>query len=1474
MRKRFKKVISILLVAMLAISTGQFGQVAKAAETTGDNVVLSQDFEDGKLGGWGQLWNWSTEKTTVVSDVYAQGNNVLKFGDRASKDDKPGIVLTDYMQSGKIYDVSLKVRLGSGSDSVHIASKVNSPLLGENIYPWMMGDKTVTSSDWTTFEAKAFEVPDQTSELIIYVETNNSAADLFIDEVLIKEVTPVIAPVAVLSQSFEDGKLGGWGEVWSWSTEKTTVVSDVYAQENKVLKFGDRRSKDDKPGIVLTDYMKSGKIYDVSLKIRLGSGSDSVHIASKVNSPLLGENIYPWMMGDKTVTSSDWTTFEAKAFEVPDQTSELIIYVETNNSNADIYIDEVSILDVTPGTTPDEGDLDQTGIKADFEDGLGDWKIRFPDTGSIESITEANHTTGGSKSVAASVNSEYNGPILDVMGKMHKGHKYHLSAWVRMAPGQTPTVLRISVQLGSSSYANVSANVTATDEEWVELSGDLTIATTPSVLNAYVETVGKPAETATYYVDDFEISYIGSVVTKPVQTDLTPIKEAYKDDFLIGSAISDPDFEGQRLQLLKQHHNVVTTENLMKPDYAYDENKEFNFDEENALVAKVQKEGLQLVGHVLVWHSQMPTWLSTAEDGTTPLAEDVAHQNLRTHIRKVIENYGDKVISWDVVNEAIRDDLTAKVTTKNWKTGLRKSPWYNALGPDYVEESFLIAKEVLNEHGWNDVKLYYNDYNDDDQLKASVIYSMVKDINDRYAKDHNGDLLIDGIGMQSHYNSGTNVDNVRLSLEQFSSLGVEISVTELDVTFGSNGKLTEDQANAQGYLYAQLFKLYKEYAKSIKRVTLWGLIDSTSWRKEGSPLLFDESFQAKPAYYAIMDPDKFIAEHPPKEKVTKQAKALFGKPVIDGKLDSVWRSVYGMEVNQYQSELKGATGVAKALWDEKNLYVLVEVQDDKLDKSSANAWEQDSVEIFVDQNNGKTSSYEEGNDGQYRVNFDNEVTISPASLAEGFESATSISGTNYTVEVKIPLKAITPAKGKKIGFDIQINDAKNGSRQSAAAWSDATGSGYKDTSVYGELTLVKEINSGGTGGSGSTGGKGSSGGTGSNGGAVTTGGTSTTGGTVSSNAVTVQATVDSNGKSTAKVNETAFTEAIKNVKDGTVKIDVTNTEKAKDVVVTLAASLVKSTTDVKKIEINAGLASVELPVSLFADAKADAEISLQVIKVDTTSLSEEVRNKVGKNVVFDFNLSVGGEKISNFGAKQKVQVSYPYTLEAGVKPGKVVVYYIADNGKLEVVKNGHYKNGAVQFKAKHFSKYAAIPVEVNLKDIGETSWAVESIEALAAREIIKGVTKDTFLPKKEVTRAEFVQMLVQTFDLTSQGAANPFSDVKAGDWYQKAVITAYELGVVKGKSDGSFGVNEKISRQDMAVMTLSAIKAAGITLTNTSEAANFKDSSTISQYAKESVAAMQKAGVINGMPDGGFAPKDTANRAQAAVILNKLLGEL
>lgn len=176
---------------------------------------------------------------------------------------------------------------------------------------------------------------------------------------------------------------------------------------------------------------------------------------------------------------------------------------------------------------------------------------------------------------------------------------------------------------------------------------------------------------------------------------------------------------------------------------------------------------------------------------------------------------------------------------------------------------------------------------------------------------------------------------------------------------------------------------------------------------------------------------------------------------------------------------------------------------------------------------------------------------------------------------------------------------------------------------------------------------------------------------------------------------------------------------------------------------------------------------------------------------------------------------------------------------------------------------------------------------MAARSVVNGVygangSNDSngasgiyFSPERAVTRAEFAQMLVRALDikLGDAPASLPFADVKADAWYAGAAAAAYQAGIVRGKADGTFGGQDRITRQDMAVMAYRALAASGQHLGTAAgnDAPAYADDRALADYARESVAALRAAGIVGGMPDGSFAPNGTANRAQAAVVLDRLL---
>jgi endo-1,4-beta-xylanase len=351
-----------------------------------------------------------------------------------------------------------------------------------------------------------------------------------------------------------------------------------------------------------------------------------------------------------------------------------------------------------------------------------------------------------------------------------------------------------------------------------------------------------------------------------------PLKDIYKDDFLIGNIINTTYMSAQYLELLTTHYNTMTCENAMKPDALAPTSKpanndwQYNFTAADGMVEKMQEYGIPVHGHTLVWHRQTPSWLTT---GT----KEEVQANLEKYITDVIKHFEGRVLSWDVVNEAVRGDFaSSEPAPTGWKGEYlrRDSPWYRALGDDYIEIAFRAAREAAGP----DVKLYYNDYGMHVRNKGIAVYNMIKDINERYAAENNGKKLIDGMGMQGHWGlyipeetriAGiTYFDNVKFAMENFIDLGIIVDISELDVIAGTdeegtgrNSVMSEADAGKQAEVYAILFRLFLENKEQIGRVTMWGMDDRNSWKSRGNPCLFDGDLNAKKAFYAVSNPDLF-----------------------------------------------------------------------------------------------------------------------------------------------------------------------------------------------------------------------------------------------------------------------------------------------------------------------------------------------------------------------------------------------------------------------------------------------------------------------------------------------------------------------------------------------------------------------------------------------------------------------------------------
>ncbi|HEX4412573.1 MAG TPA: endo-1,4-beta-xylanase [Lacipirellulaceae bacterium] len=340
------------------------------------------------------------------------------------------------------------------------------------------------------------------------------------------------------------------------------------------------------------------------------------------------------------------------------------------------------------------------------------------------------------------------------------------------------------------------------------------------------------------------------------------LKEAFKNNFLVGVALSTPQVMGQEpasLSLAAEQFNAISPENLLKWQEVHPEPKEYQFEPADRYVAFGEQHGMFILGHNLVWHNQTPRWVFEDAAGK-PLGREALLDRLHDHISTVVGRYKGRITGWDVVNEAIEDDGT-----------LRKTKWREIVGDDYLEKAFQFAHEADPK-----AELYYNDYNEWQPAKRRGIKDLVHRLQARGVR-------IDGLGLQGHwgltYPSAAEIEDM---FQDYSDLGVKLMITELDVTVLPDANrargaditrnealrkeldpysdsLPSDVEKQLAERYAEIFRIFVKHSDKLKRVTFWGVHDGQSWRngwpmrgRHDYPMLFDRELKPKPAFEAVI----------------------------------------------------------------------------------------------------------------------------------------------------------------------------------------------------------------------------------------------------------------------------------------------------------------------------------------------------------------------------------------------------------------------------------------------------------------------------------------------------------------------------------------------------------------------------------------------------------------------------------------------
>lgn len=427
----------------------------------------------------------------------------------------------------------------------------------------------------------------------------------------------------------------------------------------------------------------------------------------------------------------------------------------------------------------------------------------------------------------------------------------------------------------------------------------------------------------TYYMTGMELKE-QEARESIIQTDVPRLKDAVSgemgEDFIIGTSIVNSDLKDvDTMALVTTHFNAITLGNELKPDamFGYSNNKcpgteTVTLNGEELVVPRLDysraektldviydwnqshpEEIVKVRGHVLVWHSQTPEWWFHEDyDAKKPYADtETMNRRMEWYIKTMAEHftaqdskYHGMFYGWDVVNEAVSD------SGSRYRNAQENSSWWAV----YQSNEFIInAFRYANQYMDPEIELYYNDYNEWFSAKRAGIEQLLRDVQEAEG------TRIDGMGMQGHYQTAgsPNMEEFARAARAYADIVGQVQITELDMKASSaydGTAATRDAEFAiQGQRYKELYdtvKSLREEGVNITNVTLWGVVDKNSWlqtfnsvggaadgKQRQCPLLFDDDYQVKPAFWAFVDATRLetaeesVAATPePSEKETEE----------------------------------------------------------------------------------------------------------------------------------------------------------------------------------------------------------------------------------------------------------------------------------------------------------------------------------------------------------------------------------------------------------------------------------------------------------------------------------------------------------------------------------------------------------------------------------------------------------------------------
>lgn len=1012
-------------------------------------TIASVNFEDGKLGGWG---NRGGATATIKPNPTNSSEKSLKIIGKTQGWEGAQYDISNLIEPGKAYKYSI--------DVYHETTKPQAIKLTNQIktsddkdgWEQIIEPQMIPANEWITLEGTYMIAPGSTPA-VFYPDTIDETFDFYIDNFKIEKKKDTSISSGTdwegVDEDFEEGTFNGW--VARQGSETIEIIDGIAHNGTKSLKVSGRKINYEGVKYPFTNKATNSTVYNIKTWVYQASGLDQ-EINLTMEKHIDGQASYEFVMGGQ-VPSGEWTQLTGQySLFYAGELTDISIYFESPNETLEFYIDDFSMKPETTKVPDIDWDLPSVykAYEDDFSIGVA---LPAESLSNPEKSRWALHhfntlTAENDMKPESYMDQEASEKAGELVLDFTKSDKYYNYAKEKDIPLRGHTLVWHSQTPDWFFKEGFKEDGALVDRE-----------TMLERMDNHIEQV-----TMRYINKDIEAGlkkptiYAWDVVNEAIE--INDGKVNGMRNSLWTQTIGD-DFVEKAFEYTRKHTKDKYTEGKVKLFYN-DYNTE-SADRRTAMfnmIAPIAEKGW-IDGVGLQSHVNL---MSPTTQNIERTIHMVGELGLEAHITELdisaYLNDGDRY-------EKFPEDLAIKQAYR-----------YKSLF-----DMFKANKEILTNvtlWGLTDDASWLNGFpvtrNNwpllfDKNLQPKLAYWALVD-NSKLpllildANSYKGNVAIDGkedfiwtTQVATPISQTDSTVSFKTTWEK-DMLYLWVEVIDQDVnaddciiiygdkkvTIFRNGEVDSDnvlanvQETSKGYTVEAAIPLQNSVAEGDKISFDLAVVDNQVITRWNDP---SQTTDAIPGRYGILVLKDAI----------KTTKAIKGTPAIDGEIDSIWAQANEITTDIYTQNTQGAKAKVKTLWDQNYLYVLAVVADSNLSDVNDNAWEQDSVEIFIDENFNRTDHYQ-SDDVQYRINFKNFVTINGGLEDLDFKSVAKVVGDGYLIEMAIPYILKPFQDGQIMGFDAQVNDDHgSGKRDSTTNWNDATGRGYENTESYGVIIL-------------------------------------------------------------------------------------------------------------------------------------------------------------------------------------------------------------------------------------------------------------------------------------------------------------------------------------------------------------------------------------------------------------------------------------